>query len=54
MYKEPKAMEEIHKIREGLYEEEKKMSAKQLIRKTREEVDKIKKKYHLKIRQHVV
>jgi len=50
MNKEPKAMEEIHKIRERLYEEEKKLSTKELINKIHREAEEAKKKYGLNFR----
>ena len=54
MFKEPKAMREIHKIQENLYKEEKGLSRDQLIKKTRDEARKFKEKFGLKsIRDHV-
>ncbi|MEW6087384.1 MAG: hypothetical protein AB1498_03705 [bacterium] len=50
MNQEPKAMEEIHKIREALYEEEKKLSTEELISKIRKESEAAKKKYKLNFR----
>lgn len=51
MYKEPKAMREIHEIREKLYEEEKNLSAKELIAKIHKEAEEVKKKYGLKFKK---
>lgn len=53
MFKEPKAMREIHKIQEILYKEEKNLSREQLIKKTREEARKFKEKYGLKCKERV-
>lgn len=50
MIKEPIAMEEIHKIREKLYEEEKKLNTKDLINKIHKEAEEVKKKYNFKFR----
>lgn len=50
MYKEPKAMQEIHEIRERLYEEEKDLSDKELIAKIHKEAQECIKKYGLKIK----
>ena len=54
MFKEPKAMREIHKIQEDLYKEEKGLSRDQLIKKTREEARKFKEKFGLKSKTHAV
>ena len=54
MNKEPKAMEEIHNIREKLYDEEKNLSAKELIIKIHKEAEEAKKKYGLKFRVPLV
>lgn len=51
MYKEPKAMREIHQIRERLYEEEKHLSAEEKIAKIHREAEKAIKKYGLKFRK---
>ena len=50
MYKEPKAMREIHEIRERLYEEEKDLSTKELIEKIHKEAEECTKKYGLKVK----
>jgi prophage maintenance system killer protein len=48
MLKIPKALKEIHKIQEQIYREEKGLTGKQIIEKTRQEVEAIKKKYNLR------
>ena len=48
MFKEPKAMREIHKIQEKLYEERKGLTVDQEIRLIRENARKIKAKYGIK------
>ena len=48
MFRESKTMRELHKIREQIYREEKGMTSKQIIEKTRQEVEAIKKKYKLR------
>ncbi|MBF0388215.1 MAG: hypothetical protein HQL20_10270 [Candidatus Omnitrophica bacterium] len=53
MLKEPKAMREIHKIQEKLYEERKGLTAEQEIRLIRENARKLMEKYGLKSRAHV-
>ena len=54
MFREPKAMREIHKVQEELYRERKGLSTEQVIEKTREAARKIKEKYGLKSRKHVL
>jgi len=51
VYKEPKAMREIHEIREKLYEEGKKLSTEELIAKVHREVEEVKVKYGLRFRK---
>jgi hypothetical protein len=53
MKAEPKAMEEIHRIREELYMERKrkKMSTAEFINKVHKEVENIKKKYGVKTKK---
>ena len=41
MFKEPKAMREIHKIQERIYEEEKGMTSEQRMQRVREEARKM-------------
>lgn len=53
MYEEPKAMKEIHEIREKLYEEEKVLSVSNLIAKIHKEAEEVKKKYGLKFKRDV-
>ena len=53
MLKEPKALREIHKIQEKIYREEKGLTSKQIIEKTRLEVEAIKKKYGLDLKGKV-
>ena len=50
MYKEPKAMKEIHSIREQMYEEHKGLSDKKVIEKIHKEAEEVKRKYKLKLR----
>ena len=50
MLKEPKAMREIHEIREQLYEESKGLSDKEFIAKIHQEAQECIKKYGLKIK----
>lgn len=52
MYKEPKAMREIHEIRERLYEEEKNLSPEEKIAKIHRESEAVIKKYGLKFKKH--
>ena len=52
-YKEPKAMREIHKIREKIYEETKHLSAEERVKLIHERVDKFLKERnltHLKVK----
>lgn len=49
--KEPKAMEEIHRIREQLYERRKKMTAEEEIRDIQASVVKFEKETGIKLRQ---
>jgi hypothetical protein len=50
MFKEPKAMREIHKIQEKLYEERKGLSDEQEIRLIRENARKLMEKYGFRSR----
>lgn len=50
MNKEPRAMREIHEIREHLYEKEKGLSGKELIEKIHQRAQECIKKYGLKLR----
>ena len=52
MFKEPKAMREIHKIQEKLYEERKGLSAEQEIRLIRENARKVREQYGIKFKTH--
>ena len=52
MLKEPKAMREIHKIQEKLYEERKGLTADQEIRLIRDNARKFVEKYGIKPRAH--
>jgi hypothetical protein len=54
MYEEPKAMREIHEIRERMHEEQKGLSDKEIIKKIREEAEEVKRKYGLKLKKHAV
>ena len=51
MGNEPNAMREIHKIREGIYEETKNMSQKERAALTRMEAQEIIEKYGLKVKR---
>ena len=50
MFKEPKAMQEIHKIQEQLYEERRGMSDKAALETIRKEAEEVKRKYGLKFK----
>ena len=52
MLKEPKAMREIHKIQEKIYEEEKGLTSAQRISRVKEEARKFVEKYGIKPRAH--
>ena len=51
MYKEPKAMREIHKIQEQLYEERRGLSDKEVIEKIRKEAEEVIEQYDLKFKK---
>ena len=51
MKNEPKAMQEIHEIRESIYEETKNMSSKERAAFTRREAQEMIKKYGLKVKR---
>jgi hypothetical protein len=53
MFKEPKAMREIHKIQEKIYEEEKKLTPAQRIHRVKEAARKLMEEYGLKSKTHV-
>ena len=53
MWNEPKALKEIHKIQEEMYEESKNLSDKDLIAKIRRNARTIKKKYGLRLKQKI-
>lgn len=53
MFKEPKAMREIHKIQEKIYEEEKGLTSAQRVGRVKEEARKFMEKYGLKSRARV-
>lgn len=46
-----KVLDDLHKIREKLYEEEKGLTSKEVIRKIHEESEEVIKKYNLKLRR---
>ena len=46
-----KILDEIHKIREKIYEEEKNLTAEEILKKIRLESDKLIGKYNLKLRR---
>ena len=50
--KEPKAMREIHQIREHLYREEKKISIKEKLAKIKKEANEAIRKYGFKFKKH--
>ena len=52
MFREPKAMREIRKIQEKLYEERKGLTAEQEIRLIRDNAQKMKEKYGIKSKIH--
>ena len=51
MHKEPKAMQEIHKIQIQLYEERRGLSDKEVLENVRKEAEEVKKKYGLKFKK---
>ena len=54
MFREPKAMREIHKIQEKLYEERKGLTAEQEIRLIRDNAQKMKEKHGIKSKTHAI
>lgn len=50
MYKEPRPMQEIHKIQEELYEKEKRLTTKERIAKIHKEAQEAIKKYGIKVK----
>ena len=54
MFEEPKAMQEIHRIQEQLYEERKGLSDKEVLEKIRKEAENVIKKYGLKFKKRKV
>jgi hypothetical protein len=50
MYKEPKPMRDIHRIQKKFYDEEKKLTPGQRIRKLHKEATEVIRKYGLKIK----
>ena len=53
MIREPKAMKEIHRIQEKIYQEERKISSKERIARIHQEADVLCKKYNLRIKHAV-
>lgn len=51
MYKEPKAMRQIHEIQEKIYEEMKHMTAKERIAAINKEVEEAERKHGLNLRK---
>jgi hypothetical protein len=49
--KESKVMQELHRIRERIYEEEKDLSIEERVRKVREESEKYIQEHNLKLRR---
>jgi hypothetical protein len=54
MFREPKAMREIHKIQEQLYKGRKGLSSAEIIERTREAARKLKEKYGLKSKKNIL
>lgn len=52
--KEPKAMREIHKIREEMYEEMRNMTTEERVRKIKREAEACKKEFGLKLPKRVL
>ena len=52
MFREPKAMREIHKIQEKIYEEEKGLTSQQRIRRVKESAQKMMREYGIKPKTH--
>ena len=52
MFREPKAMREIHKIQEKIYKEEKGMSSEQRLRRVKEAARKLMNEQGIKSRTH--
>ena len=48
---ESKTMQELHKVREKIYEEEKNLTIEERIKKTREESEKILQEYNIKLKR---
>ena len=53
MFREPKAMREIHKIQEKIYEEEKGMTSEQRLRRVKESARKVMEQYGIKSKTHI-
>lgn len=51
MYKEPKAMQEIHRIQEQLYQERRGLSQEEVLKKIRKEAENVRKKYGLTLKK---
>ena len=49
--REPKPMQELHRVREHLYEEQKELSAKELLAKVHAEADAASKRLGVKLRK---
>jgi hypothetical protein len=52
MYREPVPMQEIHRIRERIYEEEKNLSSEEKVAKIKREASEAIKKYGLNFKKH--
>ena len=53
MFRQPKALKEIHKIQESIYREEKRMTPKERVIKIHQESNVLRKKYGLTSKQTV-
>ena len=54
MFREPKAMREIHKIQEKIYKEEKGMTSEQRLRRVKESARKLMEEYGIKSKTHAI
>jgi hypothetical protein len=54
MFRQPRSIKEIHKIQVAIHREEKGLTGKQVIAKTRREVEAIKKKYGLRTKRKAI
>ena len=54
MFKEPKAMQEIHRIQEQLYQERRGLSNREVITRVHKEAEEVKKKYGLRLKRRAI